>query len=234
MIKLRLNPPVSMVIIIGTILLVSSGCKKPPVAEFSYSPSVNPEMGDSIKFLNESEEALTFEWEFGDGMVSSDEHPFAIYETTGSKVVNLTATNEAGSTVATKTLTINEPTILGFIVFESDTVTVLENCEIWVYDNQFDFEELNEPQFIENTDNEGIALFMNLEAQSYYVIAYKETDTGYWIAGGSTASLSLNQLNAYSIICEFVPDEVKKKSLTDSFKPGNLVPVKMNLERFRE
>ena len=60
------------------------------------------------------------------------------------------------------------------------------------------------------SDEDGIALFLNLEAQIYYIVAYKETDTGYWITGGNVNALTLNEQNLYNVPCTFIPDETKK------------------------
>lgn len=206
--RLRLSS--HLFVIAGVLLFLLTNCQKPPTPEFSYTPVTNPEAGDSIKFTNESIEALTYEWDFGNGTSSTIEHPFVIYEDPGNVDVTLTATNEAGSISITKSLGINRPTILGFYVFEDDTTTQINNCEVWVYDNQSDFEAFNEPQFFKFTDSEGFAQFQNMEAQAYYVIVYKETDTGIWIAGGSTSSLTLNEENLFLIVSVFLPDEAKK------------------------
>jgi len=198
-------------------LLLLTNCKKPPEPDFSFSPADNPEAGDTIKFSNLTEEAQSYSWDFGNGSVSSDEHPFTFYETTGNKEVTLTATNEAGSASVSKTIMINDPTILGFFVYSDTLGTVLPGCEIWVYDNEYDYNQFNVPQFLETTDSEGIAVFMNLEPQIYYIIAYKEETNGAWIAGGNTQPLTQNEIVVYDVVCQFVENQTKKSLLNPAF-----------------
>lgn len=53
-------------------------------------------MGDApleVQFFNESENASTFHWEFGDGNTSSEEDPLHVYTTDGTYTVSLTVTN---------------------------------------------------------------------------------------------------------------------------------------------
>ncbi|MEZ5070386.1 MAG: hypothetical protein R2751_05325 [Bacteroidales bacterium] len=52
--------------------------------------------------------------------------------------------------------------------------------------------------------------FSNLEAIVYYVLVGQEAPGGYWIAGGYTDPLDLNQINLYNVTCEFVEDGVLK------------------------
>jgi gliding motility-associated-like protein len=65
-----------------------------PVAVFS-TRSKPEEMNDpSVQFFNQSEAALTYEWHFGDGEVSSQEHPNHDYDSSGVYLVMLIARNE--------------------------------------------------------------------------------------------------------------------------------------------
>jgi gliding motility-associated-like protein len=66
----------------------------PPVAAFS-TRSKPEEMNDpSVLFFNQSEAALTYQWAFGDGDVSSQEHPNHDYDSSGVYLVMLIAYNE--------------------------------------------------------------------------------------------------------------------------------------------
>ncbi len=195
-------------------LLVLSGCEKPPAPMFSYSPETNPEAGEAITFTNESLNSVSYAWDFGDGSSSTDESPQKTFTDPGNYTVVLTATNEGGtSNEISKAVFINNPTILGFDVYESDTTTLIEDCEVWLYDNETDFNNLADPQFLVLTDSDGYAEFRNLEAQTYYAIFYKEMEDGFWITGGNTGNLTQNQSNLFYVICEYhLFTEVKKSA----------------------
>ncbi len=71
-----------------TLFIVS--CQKQPKASFDVSGS-NFKTGESVNFTNTSEDAASFEWDFGDGAKSTDKSPSHSYASQGSYLVTLTA-----------------------------------------------------------------------------------------------------------------------------------------------
>lgn len=65
-----------------------------PVANFSTRSKPEEFMDPAVLFFNESEAAISYEWHFGDGEVSSQEHPNHDYDTSGIFLVMLIASNE--------------------------------------------------------------------------------------------------------------------------------------------
>ncbi len=83
-----------------------------PLADFSSNSPV--QIGQAVQFTNLSTGSLpmTYLWDFGDGIGTSTEiTPSYTYATTGTYTVTLTATNDAGEDVMTKTVTVL-PTII--------------------------------------------------------------------------------------------------------------------------
>ena len=68
-----------------------------PVADFSFAP-VLPLAGDAVQFTDQSSDATTWSWTFGDGTTSTVRNPQHTYATSGSFVVTLTVGNGAGDT----------------------------------------------------------------------------------------------------------------------------------------
>ena len=199
-------------------LLAAGSCKKLPNPDFSYMPTDNPEAGDTIFFINHSTQATSYEWSFGDGYTSTDEEPLHIYSEAGHYEVKLTAINEDGTESANQTLTINEPTILGFLVYDERDSTVLAEAGVFVYDNVYDWENINDPQFQGITDAEGVVGFPNLEPQVYHILVYKAGTGGYWAFGGNTPdALIQNEINIYFVPCKWFED-TKKRSINEWFK----------------
>ncbi len=88
---------------------ISSGETEPklPVANFSASPtSGNAPL--KVLFNDSSENADSFNWDFGDGTYSTEKDPIHTYSTAGIYTVNLTVSNENGA--ASKLTTINVST----------------------------------------------------------------------------------------------------------------------------
>jgi hypothetical protein len=78
------------------VLILFFGCKSDDdiaqvVANFTYTIE-----GDTATFLNTSEQATTYMWDFGDGSTSTEINPTKIY-TSGTFIVKLTASNSEDS-----------------------------------------------------------------------------------------------------------------------------------------
>jgi PKD repeat protein len=77
-----------LLLIFATLFIVS--CQKQPKASFDVGGS-NFKTGESINFTNTSEDAASYEWNFGDGAKSTDKSPSHSFATQGSYLVTLTA-----------------------------------------------------------------------------------------------------------------------------------------------
>lgn len=64
---------------------------KPCKAAFGYTVT-----GNTVSFTNQSEGAAIYQWEFGDGTVSTDKQPDHTYAQTGKYTVTLTVVDESG------------------------------------------------------------------------------------------------------------------------------------------
>ena len=63
------------------------------------------EMG-TVTFTNNSINADSYEWDFGDGETSTEENPVHVYSTSGEYTVTLTATNGCGPSAITQTIAV--------------------------------------------------------------------------------------------------------------------------------
>lgn len=91
-----------LIIAIGTLIYSCSNDDnpivnvEPPVANFTFE--ILQDNSQLVSFTNTSENAQTFEWNFGDGTEESHEkHPSHYYLSGGSYTVKLTVMNEGGS-----------------------------------------------------------------------------------------------------------------------------------------
>ena len=82
-------------------LLVLVGCKKEddvPKTEGAFSASkTTVTVDEEIQFTNNSKNAASYVWSFGDGTTSTDANPKKSYSTSGSFVVSMTATGAGGT-----------------------------------------------------------------------------------------------------------------------------------------
>jgi PKD repeat protein len=68
-----------------------------PIAKFSYSPSQNLEAPVTISFVNNSLNAISYEWDFDDGGSSTQSNPQHTFTNGGTYVVKLIAKGSGGS-----------------------------------------------------------------------------------------------------------------------------------------
>jgi len=93
-------------------VIVSQEETRPPVADFTYSPS-NPKVNETIQFTDMSYDPdgyiISWSWDFGDGTTSTRQNPTHSYSTKGNYRVCLTVTDNTGAkNTACKTVTVEE------------------------------------------------------------------------------------------------------------------------------
>jgi len=77
-----------------------------PTADFGFTPS-SPRVGEVVSFTDLSSGSPTaWEWDFGDGETSSEQHPTHSYASTGVFTVSLTVSNANGSDTANQAVTV--------------------------------------------------------------------------------------------------------------------------------
>ena len=93
-------------------LFAGLGCYKKvaiPVADFSFHGSNDTIVPDTLSFRNLSQNASTYEWNFGDSHSSTETNPVHIYTVAGSYTVVLKAYSGGGEQWATKSRIIGIP-----------------------------------------------------------------------------------------------------------------------------
>jgi len=112
--------------------LVLSSCTKEPSPDFSFDKN-NVSVPVTIIFANQSIDADSYTWDFGDGAVSTDNSPAHLYTTQGEYNVTLRAKNGKKSQSITKTLTLlKTPTT--YSIFNGTTDFVINGLLSYYYD----------------------------------------------------------------------------------------------------
>lgn len=89
----------------GTIAVSDPAVEEEVQAQFSFDRYFN-----RVAFTNSSSEnAETFEWNFGDGTTSTERNPFHVYTTAGTYHVTLRARNINNESIAERDIVISEP-----------------------------------------------------------------------------------------------------------------------------
>ncbi|HLP73424.1 MAG TPA: PKD domain-containing protein [Bacteroidales bacterium] len=160
---------------------IATSCRKsadPAIAEFTIEVNGDAEVGKEVHFINNSRNAVSYDWDFGDGYGSSDESPDYIYNSTGTYTVTLTATGEDGvKSEASADIDILIPTLLVVEVREwNDESVTVPGASILVYESLQDWQlgEPNKALYEGFTDNYGMAVFSNLGPYRYYLDVWEQ------------------------------------------------------------
>jgi PKD repeat protein len=89
-----------------------------PASDFTFTVDAGV-----VTFTNQSSNADTYNWDFGDGNTSTDSDPIHTYTSEGTYNVTLTATNECGDVSSTQSVSINLIPTANFVA------SITEICE---------------------------------------------------------------------------------------------------------
>lgn len=169
-------------LLILIIPFIATSCKKTPdpaIAEFTIQVNGDAEVGKEVHFVNTSRNAVSYDWNFGDGYGSSDENPDYIYNSTGKYTVTLTATGADGTkSEASADIDILIPTLLVVEVREwNDETKTVAGASILVYESLQDWDAADPKKALYEgfTDDYGMAVFSNLGPYRYYLDVWEQT-----------------------------------------------------------
>ena len=189
-----------------------------PIAYFQSSSS-----GATVTFDNQSNNATTYSWDFGDGNNSTDSNPTHTYTSNGLYTVLLAATNDCGTTVYTEVVSILTAPVADFTALTTSgcaPLTVLFNNQSSdnATDYQWTFEggtpatsAAENPQV--NYDTPGTyavtltasnAAGSTEETKTNFITVHPETTVGFdFVRNGATVEFSSTSTNAISYLWNF-------------------------------
>ena len=153
-------------------VILYSCTDKMPEARFS-TDAIDPEVGQKVYFTNDSKNADSYEWDFGDGVISKSVNPSHIFTGTGVFEVSLTAFNGNMKDVAIMNIEIFIPTLLEVDVFEWNEEYNFDNpiadASVFLYPTLSSWDAQEDIYAEGYTDADGVVVFSNLEERRYYV-----------------------------------------------------------------
>jgi len=150
-------------------------CSKKPEANF-YVEIDRAKVGAEVFFRNTSDNADTYEWDFGDGSYASiDKNPVHIYKVAGTYNVTLTAFSKKGKrSRANMLLRVVEPTLLVIEVLEYYDVYPVADASVILYSTLKDWDNQQNAIVEGFTDDDGIVVFGDLSPRTYYVDVWED------------------------------------------------------------
>ncbi|MFN8207533.1 MAG: PKD domain-containing protein [Bacteroidales bacterium] len=203
----------SLFLCTGLCILFLAACSKDedkpaPKASFTVNAD-NPEAFDTVFFTSTSQNAVKYEWDFGDGATSTSQNPIHIYQNTGSVEVMLNVWNAENVLASTsKTLTITDPTLLELYLIMTGTTDPVVDCPVMLFTSEDDMWAVENPVDGDMSDEDGWLIF-KAKPIVYYVMALKEVEGGFLTnisLGYQTDVLTAHESNAYNLNMEFIAD----------------------------
>ena len=204
--------------IFGIIIISMTNCQKEPSASFEMSRS-SITIGETVNFTNTTFDGYSYEWDFGDGEITTIENPAVTFYIEGTYTITLTAysKNWKKDDKAMATLTVLPTTDLALTIYINGTINTVDDCLIQIFTTQADWLYYTNVVVVGNTDINGQITFTGLNPNIYYVDAYKEDYSSYgyysnWNLGYITEALVKNTVNNYNLYVEYTADKNGSKS----------------------
>ncbi len=172
-------------------------------------------INEPVYFVNCSQGAVSYDWSFGDGFTSNQKNPTHTYTQAGTYQVTMTATGYDSYETFTDAITISGSTDLNILVMYVGTEDPVSNCEVQLYGNENDWQNLTNPvSDILTTGTNGIVEFLGLNPVEYYIDAYRQVSDTSWYSnyyqGYATLPLEENKVNYYNIYVELLYSSKKR------------------------
>ncbi len=116
------------ILILSIILSCSKDDDSPPlpIADFEISNKL-PEVFDEIILINKSQNSTSFEWDFGDGTLSTEAAPTHVYQEGGTFTIKLTARGEDMTSSTSKDIDI----LIPINIFPGKGIKDINLGELW-------------------------------------------------------------------------------------------------------
>lgn len=154
-----------------TAILFTSCYHEDPV----YSPQANFSVdytnvlpGEVVNFYNNSVDADSYQWDFGDGFVTNEANPIHTYENEGNYTVRLAAYSHNEVDYRTMTIEVIETT-LEITVVEWTTGDLITNATVTLYYTWPEWVNFDNKIISANTDKNGVVVFKGLDTRPYYI-----------------------------------------------------------------
>jgi PKD repeat protein len=173
-------------------------------------------VNEPVYFVNCSQYAYSYEWDFGDGYGSNQRNPVHTYLESGNYQVTMTAYGDYDQEIFTDVVTVVGSTDLYILVMYLGTEDPVSNCEVTLFGNETDWENLTNPIDSKTTGSNGVVLFTDLSPVEYYIDAYKyvseTTFYSNYLQGYATLPLEEDEVNYYNIYVELLTtDKLNKR-----------------------
>ncbi|MCB8999599.1 MAG: PKD domain-containing protein [Bacteroidales bacterium] len=203
-----------------TVPLLLASCSKDPYSDFTVSSSTVG-IGENVYFTNRSLDAESFEWDFGDGYVSTSFNSSHYFDYDGIYTVRLKAFRKNKVDISTLTITVIDASIEITVEEYYEPYYLVPDISVILYPSVADWQ--NETNMIEErfTNANGVVRFDHLAAKRYYVDIWGPNHDNYQLAAEDvgfieTPVLIPGTITSWTALVDYYPNG--KKSLLSRFE----------------
>lgn len=160
--------------------LLLASCSRDPFADFTVSDSWVG-VGESVYLTNRSVDAESFEWNFGDGYLSSSFNSSHYYSHPGEYVIQLKAINHGVIDIAEMTVSVGASLDITVEEYLAPYYLVTD-ISVILYSTVTDWENQTNPVIEGYTNSNGVVHFDHLYNQRYYVDVWGPNHDNYQLA----------------------------------------------------
>ena len=194
--------------------LLLASCAR-PIAKCNVDYTNGRKAPAAVQFENNSQKAISYSWNFGDGKMSQDTSPVHSFKHSGTYVVELTASNGKKTRTIKKTLTVEAPDKC-LVEIETKFGTMLIELSDATPQHRDNFLKLAEEGFFDG-------------------LLFHRVINGFMIQGGDPNSKNAKEGEAlgsggpgYTVPAEFVDSLVHLKGVLSAARQGDQVNPKKN------
>ena len=218
-------------LVLSLIVIIFSGCVRDyhPYAQFTqkYKSYLT---GERIDFTNQSTEATSYMWDFGDGFTTSTYDASHVFTRNGQYTVTLNAYNHNKVSVSTAVIEVYIPSSLNITVKEyGHSSIIVPNASVLIFETLADWDTHNSDYATVSsiTNDVGFVYFDNLFPGDYY-IDIKNSHYDNWQIGIDNSDLVHAYLDEgvdkyFSITADYLGK--KKSSLATNELNRNTLPT---------
>ncbi len=211
--------------------LLITNCTRKPVADFIAS-ATEVGIGEFITFTNRSLDAKDYEWDFGDGYISTNYNVSHYYDSPGTYLVRLKAFGKDGFSIASLSISVLQTDLQITVEEYYEPYYLVPDIHVRLYPTILDWEQETNLFAEGYTNVDGVVTFLNVYPQKYYVDVYGPNHDNYTLASEDagfieTQDLRPGGINYFTALVDYYPPNARKTENRLSIKQSKKAAIKL-------
>ncbi len=202
----------ALILAAAAVMILAGSCHPLPESRFSTN-KLKVQLGEVVEFYNRSNNAVEYEWDFGDGTYSVNYEPSHAYQASGIFTVVLTVYSRSGQIDKSYLdIEVVAPVMLEVEVLEYYDFYPVAGASVILYPTEKDWDNETNGLVEGFTNASGKVIFTDLEPRVYYIDVWHETHNNYTLRAEDvgfirTDRLTADQLNHFIAFVDYIGEK---------------------------